>query len=75
MFVLPPLILLASLGIGWGIGKLQSPGWRRSAGALFGAALVVTAVDMVRLHPNQCVYFNRLLAGGVAHAARAFETD
>ena len=32
-------------------------------------------VDMVRLHPYQYVYFNRLLAGGLASAVTRYETD
>lgn len=45
------------------------------------AALIVatlsglTAWDMARLHPYQSIYFNRLVAGGVAAASQRFETD
>jgi hypothetical protein len=34
-----------------------------------------TLVDMVQLHPYQTVYFNRLVAGGLRHAATLYETD
>ena len=35
----------------------------------------LTALDMYRLHPYQTVYFNRLLAGGLAKAAKNYDTD
>jgi hypothetical protein len=43
------------------------------AGVAASAALSV--VDMVRLHPLQYIYFNRLVAGGMQTAARSYETD
>ncbi len=39
------------------------------------SSLFLTALDMRRLHPYQTVYFNRLLAGGLARAAKNYETD
>jgi hypothetical protein len=38
-------------------------------------AAALAAADMVRLHPYQYVYFNRLLAGGLASAVDRYETD
>ena len=43
--------------------------------ALTAVSLVATALDMVRLHPYQSVYFNRLVAGGLRHASSQFELD
>jgi len=37
--------------------------------------VLVTLSDMVRLHPYESVYFNRLVAGGLPRAAERFETD
>jgi hypothetical protein len=76
LFVVPPLAVLA----GWGIVALARhpalPRWlRRGIPALAAALAVLTAVDMVRLHPYQTVYFNRAIAGGVPSAARRFEAD
>jgi len=34
-----------------------------------------TAADMVKLHPYQYVYFNRLVGGGLANAAQRYEAD
>jgi 4-amino-4-deoxy-L-arabinose transferase-like glycosyltransferase len=76
LFVVPPLAVLA----GWGILALARrsdlPRWVRwGIPALAAFLAVVTAVDMVRLHPYQTIYFNRAIAGGVPSAARRFEAD
>jgi hypothetical protein len=39
------------------------------------AAALVTLVDMVRLHPYQSVYFNRLWAGGMQAGIDRYEGD
>jgi hypothetical protein len=33
------------------------------------------AYDMFQLHPYEYVYFNRIVAGGLAQAAKSYETD
>jgi hypothetical protein len=38
-------------------------------------SLAVTSIDMVRLHPYQYVFFNRLIAGGLKEASTSYETD
>lgn len=72
LFVLPTLAVLTTADF------LRST-FSRSVRALVGAAMlsaaVLTTVDMIRLHPYQSVYFNRLVAGGVARASERFETD
>jgi len=75
LFIVPPLAALAATAV---VTFLRG-GWPRSAKALAGVALTiagaVTASDMVRLHPYQSLYFNRLVAGGLARAATRYETD
>jgi len=75
LFVIPPLAVLAAAGIESGL-RPPVPSVVRvviACGLLSAAA--VTVWDMVALHPYQSVYFNRLLAGGLAGAAGRFETD
>ena len=58
-FLHAPLCGLAGLGVHW-----AASGSRAAAGgvsALAGVGVLVTGVDMVRLHPHQQVYFNALV--------------
>jgi hypothetical protein len=75
LFVVPMLAVLAGVSVA---GAL----WRRPPAAVLAPALAalvggaaLAAVDMVRLHPYQYVYFNRLFAGGLASAVGRYETD
>jgi hypothetical protein len=75
LFVVPPLAVVAGVSAAKFLGR---PGWSlaRSVGAaVLAASLLATAADMVRLHPYQYVYYNRLFAGGVAGAANRYELD
>lgn len=75
LFVAPMLAVAA----GWVLARLVEPGagrrWRIPVAAAAGLSMALTAVDMVRLHPYQTVYFNRALAGGLPGAAGDYETD
>jgi hypothetical protein len=75
LFVIPPLVaVLAHLLV---LGFRASPHRRvRVVAALVLAlAAAITIADMVRLHPFQYVYFNRIVAGGLRGAAGKYETD
>ena len=76
LFVLPVLALLAAWGL---VAFLNRAGlksiYRWTVAGVVALLLVVTIVDMVRLHPYQHIYFNRLFAGGLASAAANYETD
>ncbi len=75
LFILPPLAVLAAAGI---VKLIQQPRLRVIAVAVSAAILlsmVLTIVDMARLHPYEAIFFNRLFGRGVAEAARTFETD
>ncbi len=58
-FLHAPLCGLAGLGLAWVGGRSR----RAAAGGavLAGLGVLVTGVDMVRLHPHQQVYFNALV--------------
>jgi hypothetical protein len=73
LFVLPLLAVLAALGVSAALaaGRLVAI----PAVAAMTAGLAMTAVEMVRLHPHQYIYFNHAVAGGLAQAAQQYETD
>ncbi len=75
LFVVPGLAALAGVSAAaWLRSDTRRPA-RAVGAAVLGASLLVTLVDMVRLHPYQSVYFNRLVAGGLAQAVQRYETD
>ena len=60
-FLYAPLLLLAVFGIHWLAHALHGRWMRAGAYALAGAAVAVTVVSMVRIHPHQDRYFNALV--------------
>jgi hypothetical protein len=75
LFLLPLLAVLAGASVSV---FLRSRAGRRAkvAGlAALAAACLVTLVDMVRLHPYQYAYFNRLRAGGMKAGIDNYEGD
>ncbi|MBI3491205.1 MAG: hypothetical protein HY047_05395 [Acidobacteria bacterium] len=75
LFVVP----LLAIGAGIAVASFLQSGIHRavrgSVGALIAVSIVMTCADMIRLHPYQSVYFNRVFGGGVAAAAERFDTD
>ena len=75
LFVMPFLAAAAGIAL--------AAFWRTAAGtwparitfALLTIAGGATLVDMVRLHPYQALYFNRLVAGSLKGAVTRYETD
>lgn len=75
LFVVPPLAALCGVAVA-GFLKGHAPRAARVVAAtLLAATAAATASDMVRLHPYQALYFNRLVAGGLAEASTRYETD
>jgi hypothetical protein len=76
LFVVPPLAVLAGIGLDGGLGTVER--WRRSGAAAgyaaLAAILIWPAVILVQLHPYEYLYFNPL-AGGLAGADRNYDTD
>ena len=76
VFVLPPLAVLGGLA-GAFLVRMASQRWRFApivAAIVFIAGIGTPVVEMVRLHPYEYTYFNRL-SGGVAHARDRFMLD
>ena len=76
LFVVPPTVLLAGIGLDRTHAWLATQAaWRRRG---FASAFVVLVgaqlVQMVDLHPDEYVYFN-VLAGGVRGAAGRYDLD
>lgn len=75
LFVIPPLCVLSGAALAAVLrGALASWVAWVSGLACLGSCLL-TAMDMVELHPYQTVYFNRSFGGGLSLAASRFETD
>lgn len=74
LFVVPGLAAIAAIALVRLFELLPPLPSLTCAGAL-GVSLLITVADMVALHPYQYVYFNRLIAGGLAEAGHRFETD
>lgn len=81
MFLLPPLSVAAALGLDRLAAALTGPGLRERLpqAAILGAALLIVwagsqVVTMIRLHPYEAIWYNRLV-GGVQGAAGRFELD
>jgi hypothetical protein len=76
VFVLPALAVLGGLASAWLIGALWQHSGRlaAAAGVALLAALSLPIIEMIRLHPYEYTYFNRL-AGGVARARERYMLD
>ena len=76
LFIVPPLAVLAGLGVDDALSRLHA---RSSIFAAGAAALVlldlgVTAATLYRLHPHEYLFYNALV-GGLAGAADRYATD
>jgi hypothetical protein len=76
IFVLPPLAALGGLAAAWLIQRLAAVARPVAAvaGVLMLAVLALPVYDMVRLHPYQYTYFNRV-AGGIRAADDRYMLD
>jgi hypothetical protein len=74
-FLLPPLAVLAGLGLSFAWDRLAHRGKLRTAlTAAVIALCVLTTVTLARLHPYEYIYYNHL-AGSLAEAEREWEAD
>ena len=73
IFALPPLAILAALGLDRAL-RLLAPRMRMIAQIAIVAGCLLPVIRMVQLHPYEYVYFNDL-SGGVPAAAGRYELD
>ena len=76
LFTLPPIAVLAGLGLNGVLARLANL-HRAAAVAGLGAILLGLGWDaatLYRLHPDEYLYFNPLV-GGLAGASRRYDTD
>jgi hypothetical protein len=76
LFVVPPLAVLAGIGFDGLLRSLRTR--RRAYGLACGAGIVLAVLwngaTLVRLHPDQYLFYNPLV-GGLEGAARRYDTD
>ena len=73
LFLFPPLAVLCAGGLERAIRHLSH---RFRIVYIIPVLLAgLTLYDMIRLHPNEYVYFNRIYAGGLFKAAQKYQTD
>lgn len=70
-FITPPLFLFAGIALHWLGEKIRRP---VLLGVLLMAMLLPSAVDIVRLHPFEYLYYNQIV-GGTQGAAGQYEMD
>jgi len=76
LFTVPPIAVLAGLGIDGMLRRLEARGWKLAAVA---AAIVLVglgwnASTLYRLHPDEYLFFNPVV-GGLTGATRQYDTD
>jgi hypothetical protein len=71
LFILPPLLLIAGIGLAWLLRRLRLALARLALAALL---LAPGIVGILQLHPYEYIYYNQLV-GGVAGAEGRFELD
>jgi hypothetical protein len=76
LFVIPPLAALAGIGLDRILTALAARGrWLAAGGLAFGSAcLLWNAVTLVRLHPDEYLYYN-VAVGGLKGASRRYDMD
>jgi tetratricopeptide (TPR) repeat protein len=74
LFIYPPLIVLSASGwiLLW--NQIKKPAFRWGLASLMALGLTGPAIHIIRNHPVEYVYFNRI-SGGVSHAFGQYETD
>jgi Dolichyl-phosphate-mannose-protein mannosyltransferase len=76
LFVVPPLTALAGIGLDKALTALAARGRPFVSGglALVSACFLCNAVTLVRLHPDEYLFYNAAV-GGLAGASRRYDLD
>jgi Dolichyl-phosphate-mannose-protein mannosyltransferase len=76
LFIVPPIAVLAGLGLDGALNRLGTASWFAAAAGL--AMVLVSfgwnATTLYRLHPEEYLFYNPLV-GGLAGASRRYATD
>ncbi|MDA0709421.1 MAG: tetratricopeptide repeat protein [bacterium] len=75
LFVVPPMAVLSAGGLVAAVREISLSWLRRVSVGIAAALMALTLFDMIRLHPNEGVYFNRFIAGGLREASKSYQTD
>lgn len=75
LFIIPPLAIVAAISVSTLLERYTSSFIKATIVIAIGVSVVLTMIDMVQLHPHQYIFFNRFFGGGVAEAAKSYETD
>lgn len=73
LFIILPLVVLSALGI-YTLAQKENR-LRLVTLGFVGGLMLMTLWEMIILHPNQYVYFNRIFAGGIERASNNYVTD
>jgi hypothetical protein len=76
LFVIPPLAILAGIGLDAAVTALATRGRVVASGALAAmtASFLLNAVTLVRLHPYEYLFYNTVV-GGLEGASRRYDLD
>jgi hypothetical protein len=76
LFVIPPLAVLAGIGLDAAVTALAARGRLLASGglAVISACFVWNAVTLVRLHPYEYLFYNKMV-GGLEGASRHYDLD
>jgi asparagine N-glycosylation enzyme membrane subunit Stt3 len=74
LFVIPPLAVLAGVTLAWLLSVGLTRPLKMALGGVVAIIALLTAVDMIRLHPYEYIFFNRSF-GGLPAALGRYETD
>jgi len=75
LFIVPPIAVIAGVSFAAFLRSRTKPLIKSLVGAAVAVSIAITGIDMIRLHPYQYVYFNRMLAGGLKGGSQQFDTD
>lgn len=74
LFIVPPLVMLAAVGV-VAVARSLSPALRPWWAAILATSALMVAADLRSLHPYQYIFFNRSIGGGLATANRGYDLD
>ena len=74
LFVIPMLAILAGISFAALLKSNTNKAITTSVAAMMLLSAGLTVIDMIQLHPYQCIYFNKLIAGGLKNASQRYET-